>query len=38
MHVRTMSADDEAAAIHTIALAFASDPVARWFWPHAHQS
>ena len=37
MHVRTMSANDEAAAIDTIALAFAADPVSRWFWPHAHQ-
>jgi len=37
MHVKTMSANDEAAAIDTIALAFAADPVSRWAWPHALQ-
>ena len=31
--VRTMIATDQAAAINTIVLAFASDPVARWVWP-----
>lgn len=33
--VRTATAGDEAAAIATIVLAFAADPVARWPWPHA---
>jgi ribosomal protein S18 acetylase RimI-like enzyme len=35
--VRTMTADDEAAAVATIALAFAADPMTRWTWPHPHQ-
>ncbi|MPZ40623.1 MAG: GNAT family N-acetyltransferase [Rhizobiales bacterium] len=35
--VRTMTADEEAQAIATIALAFGADPVARWTWPNAHQ-
>ena len=32
-----MTAADEAAAVDTIVLAFAADPVARWSWPDAHQ-
>jgi hypothetical protein len=35
--VRTVTAGDEAAAIDTIVLAFAADPVARWTWPQSHQ-
>jgi ribosomal protein S18 acetylase RimI-like enzyme len=31
-----MTAADEAAAVDTIVLAFAADPVARWSWPDAH--
>jgi ribosomal protein S18 acetylase RimI-like enzyme len=32
-----MTAADEAAAVDTIVLAFAADPIARWSWPDAHQ-
>ena len=32
-----MTADDEVAAIATVTLAFAADPVTRWTWPHTHQ-
>ena len=28
---------DEAAAVDTIVLAFAADPVARWCWPESHR-
>ena len=35
--VRTMTAADEPSAVDTIVLAFASDPIARWNWPDAHQ-
>lgn len=35
--VRTMTAADEDAAVNTIVLAFAADPVARWTWPNAPQ-
>ena len=35
--VRATTADDEAAAVQTIVLAFAADPVARWTWPQAQQ-
>jgi len=35
--VRDMTAADEAAAVDTIVLAFAVDPVARWTWPQPHQ-
>jgi ribosomal protein S18 acetylase RimI-like enzyme len=28
---------DEAATVHTIMLAFAADPMARWCWPDPHQ-
>ena len=35
--VRAISADDEFAAIATVVLAFAADPVTRWTWPHSHQ-
>ena len=35
--VRTTTPADEAAAIDTIVLAFATDPVARWCWPDPHQ-
>jgi ribosomal protein S18 acetylase RimI-like enzyme len=35
--VRTGLATDEAAAINTIVLAFAADPVARWVWPDAQR-
>ncbi len=31
--VRTMTPADEVPAIHTVVLAFAADPVARWSWP-----
>ncbi len=37
MHVRTMTPDDEAHAIDTITLAFATDPMTRWVWPRSHQ-
>jgi len=33
MKVRAATAADEAAAIATLTLAFAADPVARWTWP-----
>jgi GNAT superfamily N-acetyltransferase len=32
-----MTPDDESAAIQTIVLAFAADPMARWTWPNAQQ-
>jgi ribosomal protein S18 acetylase RimI-like enzyme len=32
--IRTANQDDEIAAIDTIVLAFAADPMARWCWPH----
>ena len=35
--VRTMIATDQAAAINTIVLAVATDPVARWVWPDAQR-
>jgi ribosomal protein S18 acetylase RimI-like enzyme len=35
--VRVMTPDDESAAIQTIVLAFAADPMARWTWPNAQQ-
>jgi ribosomal protein S18 acetylase RimI-like enzyme len=35
--VRATMPADEAAAVHTVVLAFATDPVARWNWPHAQQ-
>ena len=35
--VRAMNVDDEVAAIATVVLAFAADPVTRWTWPHSHQ-
>ena len=35
--VRTTTEADETPAIDTIVLAFAADPVARWFWPDPHQ-
>ena len=35
--VRATILADEAAAVHTVVLAFAADPVARWNWPHAQQ-
>ena len=35
--VRVMAAADEDAAIETIVLAFAADPMTRWTWPQAHQ-
>jgi ribosomal protein S18 acetylase RimI-like enzyme len=35
--VRTMTADDEDAAVQTIVLAFAADPMTRWTWPQSHQ-
>jgi len=34
--IRTARADGEVAAIDTIVLAFAEDPVARWAFPEAH--
>ena len=37
MDVRTMTAEDEVAAIGTVALAFVADPITRWVWPEAHQ-
>lgn len=33
--IGTVAAADESAAIATIALAFATDPVARWTWPRS---
>jgi ribosomal protein S18 acetylase RimI-like enzyme len=35
--VSVMTPDDENAAIQTIVLAFAADPMARWTWPSAQQ-
>ena len=35
--VRVMTATDEDAALETVVLAFAADPMARWTWPEAHQ-
>jgi ribosomal protein S18 acetylase RimI-like enzyme len=35
--VRTLTTDDENAAIATIALAFAADPMTRWTWPNPDQ-
>ena len=35
--VRTLTPADEPQAVHTIVLAFAADPVARWSLPNAHQ-
>ena len=35
--VRAMAAPDEKAAIPTVVLAFAADPVARWTWPDSYQ-
>ncbi len=35
--VTVMTSADEDAAIATIVLAFAGDPMARWTWPEAHQ-
>ena len=35
--VRVMTPDDESAAIQTLVLAFAADPMARWTWPNAQQ-
>jgi ribosomal protein S18 acetylase RimI-like enzyme len=32
-----MTPDDESAAVQTIILAFAADPMARWTWPDAQQ-
>lgn len=32
-----MTSADEVAAIDTVVLAFAADPMARWSWPHSHQ-
>jgi GNAT superfamily N-acetyltransferase len=37
MDVRMMTTHDEAAAIGTLVLAFAADPVTRWAWPHPRQ-
>ena len=34
---RRATPSDERVAIDTIVLAFASDPMARWTWPNAHQ-
>jgi ribosomal protein S18 acetylase RimI-like enzyme len=34
--VRTMTSADETAAVDTVLLAFAGDPVARWTWPDSH--
>lgn len=34
--IRTVTAPDEAGAIAVLALAFSTDPVARWAWPDAH--
>jgi GNAT superfamily N-acetyltransferase len=33
--IKAIAAADQAAAIETIVLAFAADPVARWVWPRA---
>jgi ribosomal protein S18 acetylase RimI-like enzyme len=35
--VRTMTEDDEASAIATVALAFVADPATRWTWPQPRQ-
>jgi ribosomal protein S18 acetylase RimI-like enzyme len=35
--VRTITSADEVPAIHTVVLAFAADPMARWTWPTSHQ-
>ena len=35
--VETATAAPEAAVYETLRLAFASDPMARWTWPDAHQ-
>lgn len=35
--VRTSKPSDESALVHTIVLAFAADPVARWAWPTAER-
>ena len=32
-----MTPEDESAAIQTVVLAFAADPMARWTWPNAQQ-
>jgi ribosomal protein S18 acetylase RimI-like enzyme len=32
-----MAAADEDPAVDTVVLAFITDPMARWTWPHAHQ-
>jgi hypothetical protein len=32
-----MTSTDQTAAIDTVLLAFAADPVARWTWPDPHQ-
>ena len=37
MNVRTMTMDDEVAAIDAIVLAFVGDPMTRWVWPRSHQ-
>ena len=37
MNVRTMTPNDEVAAIDAITLAFVGDPMTRWVWPHSHQ-
>lgn len=34
--VRVMTSADEEAAVQTVVLAFATDPMARWTWPQAH--
>jgi ribosomal protein S18 acetylase RimI-like enzyme len=35
--VRPVATEDEVPAIQTIVLAFATDPVTRWAWPHSHR-
>lgn len=35
--VRAATSADKVAAVDTVVLAFAADPVARWCWPDAHQ-
>jgi ribosomal protein S18 acetylase RimI-like enzyme len=35
--VTVMTPDEESAAVQTIVLAFAADPMARWTWPNAQQ-
>ena len=35
--ISTVTPADEDAAVATIALAFAADPVSRWTWPNSHQ-